>query len=554
VLRQKEFQILLQELFGQQSALTTRVGGDYQKITKDDDAPADTHMKMISLVFPYEFAVELLSNTDFCVELLRQVLQFRAEEEDAHLKAVSAIFNMIRQFRKLTTLSNSYIFFTAQNPMYFSLAEHFVTMFVRPKMLAVGWDLLRNFSTEEKCALIARQGAQDCGLNPQLLKKLTELGPAGAGESVAEHLRPISDEGFGKNVHVLDTEIPAEVEVQKLYHVVLEIRKVPLGVSPSAMLGHLSNAMHWLTSALHAGAGMQVGADEIFQFFVFCLSVAKLWCLPSLITFIDRHMDDALRETKFNYYIEQLKSALEFIEGRVIPVPPFLLMPFAELPDRLVGRLEQVDDRRITMKGFEIYAFPIWAKECEKFFPALMRYTGSEEIAICYQFRIVDDTDICAGTKMEPILTLHGTFYQLTAQFILENQMVRIDNGDYVKSADDLALVSAMVLMLNCTVANPSIEKIPEMFRHVATQWNVPKGTMIGIGIIVAEVQRALVLLEILPTNFSVDGKMNRETVQGMNVFFCQNMRSRKKTPFVFDQRFFDAMMRFMDRTKKKRK
>jgi hypothetical protein len=508
-------------------------------------------MKMISLVFPYEFAVELLSNTDFCVAMLREVLQFRAEEDDAHAKAVSAIFNMIRRFQKLTTLSNSYIFFTAQNPMYFSLAEHFVTMFVRPKLLALERDLLRNFATEEKCALIARRGAQDCGLNPQLLKNLTELGATGTGESVTEHLRPISDKGPGKNVHVLDTELPPEVEVQKLYHVVLEIRKVPLGVSPSAMLGHLSNAMHWLTSALHKCAGMQVGADEIFQFFVFCLSVAKLWCLPSLITFIDKYMDDALRETKFNYYIEQLRSALEFIEGRVIPVPPFLLMPFAELPDRLVGRVEQVDDHRITMRGFEIYAFPIWANQCEKFFPALMSYTGSQEIAVCYQFRIIDSTDICAGTKMEQILTLHGTFYQLTAEFIVENQMVRIDNGDYVGSADDLALVSAMVLMLKCNVTNPSIGKISDMFTHVKKQWKVPRGEMIGIGIIVAEVQKALVELEILPTNFSVDGKMNRETVQGMTVFFYQNMRSMKRTPFVFDQRFFDAMMRFMARRKK---
>jgi hypothetical protein len=463
---------------------------------------------------------------------------------------VSVIFNMIQQFQ--TKLSEKcLLFFTQCNPMYFSLAEHFVTMFVRQKIFLVKSDFLRNFSTQEKCTLITRCGAQDCGLNAQLLKRLTELGGAGTGESVVEHLRPISDQGLGKNVNVPDTEMPMEVEVQKLYHVVLEIRKVPLGVSPSAMLEYLSNAMHWLTSALHACAGMQVGADEIFQFFVFCLSAAKLWCLPSIITFIDKYMDDALRETKFNYYIEQLRSALEFIDGRVIPGPPFFIMPFAELPDRLVGHLQQVDDHRITMKGFEIYAFPIWAAECEKFFPALMRYTRSEEVAICYRFQIIDNTDIGAGTKMEQIITIQGTFYQLTSEFIEENHMVRIDNGDYVESADDLALVSAMVQMLNCNVANPSIGKIPEMFSYVAAQWKMLDRKISNITVIVAEVQRALVVLEILPTNFSVDGKMNRETVQGMNVFFCQFIRSGKKTPFVFDQRFFNTMMKILARRKK---
>jgi hypothetical protein len=552
VMRETDFQIRLQELFGQQSALTTLVGEDYNKFTHDDDAPADVHMKMISLVFPYEFAIELLTNSEFLHEYMRTVLWYKVEK---HLDAVSTIFQQIKQFEKLSNFASNYHFFTAQNPMYFSMAETFVTLFARSKMLQVGWDDLRNFAIEEKCALIARQGAIDCGLNTELVARLRELGARGPEDGLHEYLRPIKELPNGpKNVHIFDPDQPEELELPELYHVVLELRKMPLAISPSAMLGVLSNAIFWLTTALHEAAGQKIGADEIFQFFVFSLSVAKLWCLPGLLSFVDSFIDEALRETKFEYYIEQMRSALDFIDHKVIPVQPYVLLPNYDLPLRLARRLKPVGDAPIAMKGFEVFAFPIWARECELFFPALLRYEGSEAIAICRQYRVVDGDDV-APTGMRKILTLHGTFFQLPREFIAERKLIRLTGGDYAAEYEDLAMVSAMIQMLGCNVANPSTAAIDKLLGLVAKTWKIDgvvkrersgevvdrEQGKIQVNRIVADLQKALVLLEFLPMNFAVDAKMNLETVEAMKVFFKQNTRSARE--FVFDWRFFDAIV-----------
>ena len=376
VLKKDKFQILLQELYGQQSALTTLVGSDYQKYTNDNDVPADIHLKMIVLVFPFEFVVDLLSNADFFRKFLMTVLEYNPKN---HVKYVSIIFNMIRNFKTLVTFTNSVHFFTAKNPMYFMLAEHFITLFVHEKMFKINWNLLKNFSTQEKCILIAKHGMIACDLNQKLIDKVKSAAKRREKNDNDEeiYLRPYEKT---KEVEIEDMEIP------ELKHVVLELRKIPLQTSPSAMLYVLSNALQWLTSILTVD-GEYIGADEIFQFFVFVLAMAKLNCLDGLISFIDTFVDDALRETKFEYYIQQLRSGKEFINDRLLPEQPYILFPFASVPERLNNVLKIVENETITLKGFEIYAFPTWNINIDNIFPSFIMYTGSNETIKCYKSR-----------------------------------------------------------------------------------------------------------------------------------------------------------------------
>jgi hypothetical protein len=70
---------------------------------------------------------------------------------------------------------------------------------------------------------------------------------------------------------------------------------------------------------------------------MFCLSQAKHWCLPALVASVNTFVDDALRETQFDYYIEQLRSRMEFIDARMLPVQPYLVLPFPSAPERLAS-------------------------------------------------------------------------------------------------------------------------------------------------------------------------------------------------------------------------
>ena len=69
ILQKPKCQILLQELFGQQSALTTLIGHEYEVLTRDTEASVDLQLRVISMLFPYEFVVALISNRDFFINI-----------------------------------------------------------------------------------------------------------------------------------------------------------------------------------------------------------------------------------------------------------------------------------------------------------------------------------------------------------------------------------------------------------------------------------------------------------------------------------------------------
>lgn len=628
-LQQSNFQILLHELYGQQSALTTLVGEEYKKCTSDSDLPADIHLQMIFLVFPWEFIIDLLSNSKFLKTLLKTVLNYNPSK---HVKAVSTIFSSIQKFQTLPLLATKIRFFTAQAPMYFALAELLVTIFTHNAMMKVNWNPLLNFSIAEKCALIAQHGIQICELNSGLMKALHEGSLKREKDDQPSdefsYLRPI------ESIQQLSSESEEdidEIELPELRHVVLELRKIEYKFSPSSMLFCLSNALQWLTAALTVD-GRQIGADESFQFFAFCLSNSKLSCLPAIVSFIDKFVDDALHETKYEYYIEHLRSGFQFIDNRLLPVQPFLIFPFAHPPPHLKGILTRVevkeenknattksidssttkdtkisdsidesksisnetnkissesnekstndketeiaddssnqkesaaanDDSKkeksatipsenlqtethqrqkkktgepILMKGFEMFAFPTWTNEYNTLFPAMIRYTGKLGSVLCYQYNVSSITALNAFNEtFEAIPTLHGTFFQLKEELIKSAFMIKIDNEDYEKEEDNIEVFSSLMLMASNIINNPKLSMLDQVFTTVKIEWRFHSNdSTVVIKTAVAEVQKALVLLNFLPESFPIDGVFNFETISAIRQF----IKNRKLiiTPQLF--------------------
>jgi hypothetical protein len=57
----------------------------------------------------------------------------------------------------------------------------------------------------------------------------------------------------------------------------------------------------------------------------------------------------------------QLDSAFEFIENRMILVDPFLVFPFATVPERFNGKLVRIDKESVVLSGFAVWVFPTGA-------------------------------------------------------------------------------------------------------------------------------------------------------------------------------------------------
>ena len=527
-----EFEILLQELYGQQSALTTLVGSDYQKYTRDVDVPADVHLRMIALVFPYEFIVDLLKSPDFFQKLIITVLDYTPK---THVQAVSAIFNVIRKFRSLSSISNSCHFFTANNPMYFALAEHFVTIFTHKKMLKINWKPLRNLSVSEKSILLTQLGPESCDLKESILKRLLNYEIHDFSEEKI-FSRPIKSPESPE----LEFESNEQFKILSLKHIILELRKIPLQPSPSSMLYIMSNALNWLSSALSYNSDLP-GADEIFQFFVYCLSSAKIYCLPAIVSFIESFVDDALMETKFQYLITQLKCGLEFIEARLLPVQPFVLFPFKNIPTRLKGLLELSDNKPLILRRFSVYSFPTFLKEFKFLFPSMIRYTGNlSDIAIVWKYQLTPGSSnkLFNGfsNEFEFIPTLLGPFFQLTTDFIEKNQMIKIDDGDFNNNEEKIMIMSTMLLMSNAKIISISLSKFDLLFENVKNYWNLNSNDpFLIIKIKIAEIQQYLTYLELLPNNILVDGYFNYETFETLLKLFNKKKNEFEFTPKVFN-------------------
>lgn len=527
-MKQPQFQIKLHELFGQQSALTTLVGQDYTKYTKNEDVPADVHLKMISLIFPYEFLAEILKNIDFLHAFSKVILGYKPQK---HINAIKAVFNLIRRFKALDDFSSFNQFFTATDVMFFALAEHLVTLFTHKHMLYTNWDPLRNFSAMEKSRLISEQGFKSLNLNQKVLSHLEQYNNLidklknGIPDELIDEMREICvskpDLEFDEN---------ETIEIPGLHHVVLELRKMHLQCSPSAILFTLSNALNMLTNAVSIG-GEMVGADEIFQFFVYSLSAAKVWCLPGLASFAEKFVDDALLETKFQYLITQLNCAVEFIEGRKLPMQPYLILPDVKLHGKLEENLEYADDEVFVLKRFCIYAYPTFSANCTEIFPGMIKYTGKlDDVARVRKYNLKGSSIFLSA--FESVATLKGAIFPVKQEYVDENKMIKVDGGNMIESVDAINRFSTMMLMFTGEIRNPSTSKVAKAFTIVNGIWKMAS-TITKLDLIVAELQKALVVLGKLPPHFAIDGVFNYETYNAL-----KNTVGKKKvelSPKMFD-------------------
>ena len=523
-IKQDRMQILLQELFGQQSALTTLVGNDYMKYTENDNVPADIHLRMISLIFPYEFIVELLSTPDFVQQLTEIVLNY---DPKYHVRNIRKVFNYIKKFKSIDEIQKSYQFFTANQTMFFAISEHLLTLCTHQKMLRLDWTPMRNFVTAEKCRLIHEQGYDSLKLNQTILNYLQENVPKKNNDQI-DGIRPIC-----VTAPDLEFDKDEEIEIPALYHVVLELRKMPLQPSPSAVLYILSNALNLMTNSLSID-NKQIGADEIFQFFVYCLSTAKIWCLPGITTFAEKFVDDALLETKYQYLITQLKCALEFIEGRSIPVRPSLVLPSVQMSPTIRENLIEEDDQdRIVLRRFAVYAYPTYAPEYDSVFPAMLRYTGNLlDIAIVRRYSVKQAPTFMSD--FESVAALNGTFFPVSKQYIEKHNMIKVNGGDMVQAEPLVKVFSTLEIMLNgFTIKKPALIKLDQLFTLVKETWKIDKN-LASVSIIIAELQKSLILLEMLPSSFPIDGTLNNKTLVALEKIIGKDGRI-ELTPKVFE-------------------
>jgi hypothetical protein len=530
-LKQTNLMILLQELYGHQSALTTLVGREYVSTTQNANSDCDHHLRMGSLIFPYELVFGLLSEAKFMNEFLDCVLRYKPA---THGNSIAVLFRLIQGRKSVLAYASQNTFFTGSRIVVFMLAEHFLTFFARDRMLRDDWSPLRNFASEEKSRLIEENAIENCGLSPAIIERLEK----------AQASMPTQTDIKLEYIRRIDAPMnPLSVEkmvVPGLIHVVLELRKLPLQLSPSLMLDTLSTALHYLAAAVTCD-GSAIGADESFQFFVYCLAVARIKFLPAICSFITKFCDDALKETRAQYFLTQLQGGVEFINNRMMPVQPFLLFPFKSPPRRVADLIEPADTPHVLLTGFALYAFPTWSRHVTDLFPAMLRYTGDEQdVAVCYQYRMTksDGMSSLLADGLDPVPAQPGTFFQVSLELIQSGWMMKVDNGDFEGSSHDIAALSAMILMNEIKIKDASTGMINSIYQGLIGPWRLkPEKPQDGIRKLVAEMQIRLVELKFLRDHAPIHGILDFETLGAL-----QKCLYGDKPTFVFTPRALEFL------------
>ena len=454
--------------------------------------------------------MDLISDFGFMKDFILAVYEYRPEN---HVNVVSRIFKLIQGFKGYEEFGRNNRFFSVSNSLCFVLAESLVTFFSDSIMLHYKWSTNQNLSAFEKSVFISKNGIKLCGLNPKIIAYLRSN---------------VNDKDLNVNydniltfqeIYKPNIYFDEENEIREIDHIVYELRKLPYQTSPSSMLCIISNAMQFLKNSLSID-GKPVGADEIFQFFVYSLAAAKLPILPSLISFIDLFVDDSLRETQYQYFITQIQTAYDFIKSGLLKVSPFLLFPFKEVPENFKENIMINDEEPIILTGFEIYAFPTWKEEYKKLFPAMIRYTGDlSDIAYVYQYSIRKADFICSSNyNIDSIPTLNGSFFHLSNEMIYNYSMIKIQSGKFDDdSLNDIQLISALMLIVPKSLRNPEKYKKEDLFDIVKETWNLQK--LDDICKIIAEIQKSLMTLGVNDGTFTIDGILDYETLSALKKY-----------------------------------
>ena len=186
------------------------------------------------------------------------------------------------------------------------------------------------------------------------------------------------------------------------------------------------------------------------------------------------------------------------------------------------------DDEKFVLRRFAVYAFPTYCKEPETIFPAMLKYTGDLlDTAIVRRYKV--NVSAAFMGDFESVASLDGTIFPMSPDYIESHGMIKVNGGDMVQSDQLVSVFSALEKMLSGVVKKPALIKLDQVFTAVKETWKISK-SISSVTVIIAELQRALVILEKLPCEFPVDGTLNYETLDALEGIIGKGFELSPKT------------------------
>ncbi|EAY17481.1 hypothetical protein TVAG_494230 [Trichomonas vaginalis G3] len=415
---------------------------------------SDQAVESVSKFFPFDAILPLMFDQSFFTDLMKIMFSFTP---DNFQKTISQVFKLLKHVNL-----NPYVKMV--------VSEVILDYFVGDIKLSDQKTMFKNYILTDvqffqNCKLIISGGISSLSINKEKSDLFNiDFQPNQDYYDPLEYTPP-------NTISLCFDDDGVEMPLKKLNHVWILLRKIPVSISTTSSFVIISKAIDWLKTAM-VKEGMEVGADELFQFFVACIVNAKLLHLPTLIKMMDNFAVTDLMSARYKYLKTQLSSAVEFVQTRQIRVPPFLIFPFDKTEEN--KGLSRVDEGHIILPRFTVYAFPRFKNTVVS---AVLVYTGSQaDTAIGYKFKISEDateTMVKLGQEFMTIPTVDGTIFTWDIDEAQDRKMIKVNDGDMASHNGDVSIISNLLLMTPSLVKFPSIELKENLLSLFTDKWRV---------------------------------------------------------------------------------
>ena len=484
-----------------------------EKVNKPEDS-----IQSVYEFFPFHIILPLLQDQSFFVDLVKVAIAF---EEKNFKSSTAKIYKMLEK-TPLPHFSKV------------AVAEILLDYFVADiKKMTKNVSALDNFQFLQNCKLLIKGGYKLLGITEKSMS--TFFSKSETDEKAPPRKNPISF-SLSEHCKLCFDDDGLQMDMDSIAHVWLEMRRMPAAPSTTTVLTVLSKANNMLRKAL-AFKDSNIGADEVFQFFVAALVNANILELPSLLSVLSTYIVADLVSPQYSYLKTTLNSAVEFIQTRQVKVPPFLIFPFDSTDN---AELKREGKEHVILYRFTVYAYPSYVNVP---FKAHLYYTGNQnDCAIGYLFSPAEG--MCKslatiGDRFMTIPTSVGSFFLLDQREIEDGKMIHVNDGDFESRINEVDVVSNIALMIPKRIKSPSTSIIDLLLKEFGESWRLPppvtKGQVISI---IKQLQQALVAKGF--KDLAVNGVITNDTIKAIKTI----MPGFKKDEFFINPKVFSFIMK----------
>ncbi|KAK8886247.1 hypothetical protein M9Y10_041706 [Tritrichomonas musculus] len=274
----------------------------------NNDGKPENILLSVKRFFPYDMILPLLHNVQFMTKFLKIVFDDSIDDHNKYVHDVISLFS-----------------FNRNNINIFYVVLEVLISYFRPDIIKNEQIVITDFSFYEKCRILMKEKYDI--IKEKVLQNINFESKLSQSEDTQYSVRSFTKEI--KLPYPFDIDIDKNNITECFQHIISELQKISVQNSYSMICLSFIRISDYLTMTLSALKSVSIiGADETFHILIYILCSSRISNFVSTLEFVDKNCPSFLTESRTGYLIEQMKSAMNFLNSIVISPKDKIILPF----------------------------------------------------------------------------------------------------------------------------------------------------------------------------------------------------------------------------------